>query len=164
MKTRYNLLILAILTLMLTSCEEDGYADYDPGKTNTQELSGQWYISIYSLDGERLTGYYELSTYNTAANDNTIFVDDNGDLFPLKVRANGNVEALTFTAENAENLYSEEATATITDGKIIPDGTKASGSRTVVDSLAFQVELADDPDSPYLVAGYRNTGFDEDQH
>lgn len=164
MKTRYNLLILSVLALMLTSCEDDGYADYDPGNTNAQELSGEWYISVYSLDGERITGYYELSTYNTAENNNTIFVDDNGSLFPLKVKANGNIDALTFDADNVENLYNAESIATITEGKIIPDGAKASGSNTVVDSLSFQVELADDPDSPYLVAGYRNTGFEEDEH
>ena len=164
MNIRYNAILLVFLSCFLFSCEDDGYADYDAGQTNTKELSGEWYVSKYSMSGELLSGYYLLSTYNTADNDNTIFVDDNENLFPLKVKATGDVENLIFSTTDAANLYDEEGVATITEGLIIPNGTEASGSRTIVDSLSFQIELANDPDSPYIVAGYRDTGFAEDDH
>lgn len=164
MNIRYNAILLVLLSCFLFSCEDDGYADYDAGETNTKELSGEWYVSVYSMSGEVQSAYFLLSTYNTAKNDNTIFVDDNENWFPLKVKATGDVENLNFSTTDAVNLYDEEGVATITEGLIIPNGTEASGSRTVVDSLSFQIELANDPNSPYIVAGYRDTGFAEDDH
>lgn len=170
MKLKINFLLILAVAALISSCEAEGYADYDPGQTNTQELSGEWWVSAYDLEGNRLSGYQLLSTYNTAANNNMIWVDDHENLLPLKVKATASVEDLAFYAESADNLYVEGAdstefgTATITDGEIINDGARASGSNNVVDSLAFKVELSHDPDSPYIIAGYRRTGFEEDEH
>ena len=83
MNIRYNAILLVLLSCFLFSCEDDGYADYDAGETNTKELSGEWYVSVYSMSGEVQSAYFLLSTYNTAKNDNTIFVDDNENWFPL---------------------------------------------------------------------------------
>lgn len=168
MKLKINFILILAMAALVTSCEADGYADYDPGQTKTQELSGEWFVSVYDLEGNRLTDYFLLTTYNTAENDNTIWVDDHEVMFPLKVKAEASLEDLTFSTEAAQNLYVEDSTgvgtATITNGIIIPDGGHATGSDNVVDSLAFEVQLSHDPDSPYLVAGHERTGFDEDEH
>ncbi len=164
MKIKINLVLIFAISSFLISCENDGYAGYDPGETVVQELSGEWFVKLYDQSGTALTGYSRISTYNTAQNTNEIWVDDEEHFFPLKVTASASIENLTFNTQNAENLYDEEAVATITDGKVIKNGTPASGTRVIVDSLAFTVELANDPDSPYLVAGYKRTGFFEDEH
>ena len=164
MKIKIKLLLIFSLSSFLFSCENEGYADYDPGETVVQELSGEWFVKVYDQSGNALTGYSKISTYNTVQNTDEIWVDDEEHFFPLKVVASASVPNLTFNAQNVENSYDEEAVATITDGKVIKNATPSSGSRTIVDSLAFTIELANDPDSPYLVAGYKRTGFFEDEH
>src|SRR5690606_34288283 len=103
------------------------------------------------------------TTSNTAANDNTIWVDDHGSVFPLKVEATANISSLTFSVTDAENLADDEASATITDGKILKDGGFGSETRAVTDSIAFTIQVDNDPGT-YIVAGHKITGFLEDAH
>ena len=175
MKLKINFIMIMMVGILIVSCEADGYADYDTDETMTQELSGEWFVSVYDQNGNRLTDYFLLSTYNTAANNDSIWVDDHESAFPLKVRALASLEDLTFSTESAPNLYVEDstgiATASITNGIVIPEGGRASGSNNVVDSLAFEVQVSHDPEGPvlgadtlYIVGGYERTGFLEDEH
>lgn len=162
----YTILFLCFMTLV--SCDDkEGYEEYEIQKVETADFSGDWYVSLYDGDGNDLTGYYPLTTSNTAENDNTIWVDDHGSLegflFPLKVEATANISSLTFSATNAENLYDEDASATITDGKIIKNAGFGSVTRAATDSIAFTIQVANNP-ATYLVAGHKITGFLEDEH
>ena len=44
MKKKINLIVILAVSALLFSCDEDGYADYDPGKTQMQDLSGEWHV------------------------------------------------------------------------------------------------------------------------
>lgn len=161
----YTTMFLFFITFI--SCDdEEGYEEYNVAMLEAAELSGDWYVSLYE-DGTDLTGYYLLTTSNTAANNNIIWIDDHGALdgflFPLKVEATANIASLTFAASDAENLYDEDASATITDGKILKDAGFGSVTRATTDSIAFTIQVANNP-ATYLVAGHKITGFLEDEH
>jgi len=155
--------LLFFVTLgFFVSCDEGG--EQDPGATAAVAMAGDWYVKllINNVDVYGI-GYYQLSTYNTAANDGTqIWIDDHG-LWPAKVKATINLSGLTFDGSALANEYKASATADISNGKIIKKGTTAP-SGTVVDSIFFNVEYADDPGTVYEVTGYKRTGFLEDEH
>ena len=56
-----------------------------------------------------------------------------------------------------------DITVNIANGKILPGAATSSGGN-VTDSIYFQIEFSDDPGTLYDVAGYRRTGFLEDEH
>ena len=167
MKSKINILIFSVLSVLLFSCEEDGYADYDAGETQTQELSGEWWIVGYAPDGTpAFNGGYNLwSTYNTAADNDSIWVDDHGSFFELKTRVQADVEDLTFgTEEPTPELYTE-GTVQVMNGQIFPgEGRTATG--VVVDSIYFEAEFDWDPGVIYTFGGHERSGFleDEDPH
>ncbi|MEN3322812.1 lipid-binding protein [Mariniflexile soesokkakense] len=154
-------LLLFTVSLFITSCDEGG--DPDPGATATVEMAGDWYVKLL-VDGSDIygIGYYQFSTYNTAANNGTQMWFDDHELWPSKVKANINLSSLTFNGSQLENEY-DSSTLDITNGIIIKKGTVAP-SGTVVDSISFNVEFSDDPGTIYQVAGYKRTGFLEDDH
>ena len=113
-----------------------------------------------------------------------------GNFYSFMVKANADLGAMTFSAngDNLTRLVAVAATAptttpapgcpalpaeaekddlynvTITDGKVIKDGsTPPSGTTT--DSIHFMVKFGNDPfNRMYRVSGYRRTGFTEDEH
>lgn len=150
---------------LLWSCDVDGYEDYDNGGTKVKALSGEWYVVGYSPDGEPAFGgdYNLWSTYNTAANNNQMWLDDHGSFFEVKTKVEADVSELTFSGEtNAPELITG-GTVTVNNGKIIPDGARAYGSRNVVDSIYFEIEFDWDPGVIYSFGGHRRTGFREDE-
>ncbi|MGA9326835.1 MAG: lipid-binding protein [Salegentibacter sp.] len=161
MRLKINLLFILALTLFVTSCNEDGYADYDPGKTAVQELSGEWYVKLL-VDGEDAynIGYYLLSTYNTNANSaDEMWIDDDG-VWPMKVVTPVNVQALTFSGSDLQGA--DDISINISDGGIIKDGA-VSPSGATTDSIHMNVIFSDDPETEYTIAGYRRTGFLEEE-
>ena len=62
------------------------------------------------------------------------------------------------------DLLNTQLDQVITNGKIIPGAATSTGGN-VTDSIYFQINFSDDPDNLiYDVAGYRRTGFLEDEH
>lgn len=160
----YSLTAMAIAVLF-SSCEADGYADYDAGKTKTQALSGEWWIVGYDASGAPAYGgdYNLWSTYNTAANNDSIWIDDHDSFFELKSKVQANVEELTFAGgEGATELYTG-GTVHIMNGKIIPDGGR-SATGVVVDSIYFEAEFDWDPGVIYTFGGHERSGFLEDEN
>ncbi len=159
-------LILIISALMFVSCDEDGYADFDAGKTNTQEFHGEWYVVAYDEDGSPAFGgdYNLFSTYNTAANNDSIWVDDHGSWMEIKTRVVTNSQNLTFMGPQDAPELITEGTVTVSNGKIIKGGGRAASSRTVVDSIYFEAEFDWDPGVIYTFGGHERTGFDEDDN
>ncbi|MBC9796830.1 lipid-binding protein [Sinomicrobium weinanense] len=153
-----------IAALGFYGCSEEGYEDYSPYESKTKELSGDWYVSVYDESGnDNLTGYFLFSTYNTAEDNASMWVDDHNSVFPLKAIVSANVDELTFSGQNTENVYDEEGAATVSEGKVFKDGGMASNTKAVVDSVAFKVTFAND-ENTYLVAGFKRSGFLEDEH
>lgn len=160
-KIAYIFLSLTFL-LSFVSCDEGG--DPDPGSTSAVEFAGDWFLIGYFPDNTIAYGgsYNTYSLYNTAADNGDFWIDDHGSFFEIKTKVSSN--ELTFQGEpNAPELYTE-GTVTVTNGKLIKKGGKASGSKTVVDSLYFEAEFDWDPGTVYKFSGHKRTGFLEDEH
>jgi hypothetical protein len=181
-------------TGLFSSCEMD---DPEVEHTAVSEMSGEWFVQWDVQDPatggwDPVAGYTHIMTSNTSANTSTemwigdLFGDPRnlasttvGTFWTFMVRANVNLDGLTFTANDKSiaTVGAKPATATtpakppvpydinvkIMDGKIIKDGsTPPSGTTT--DSIQFQIEFEDDPGTIYRASGYKRTGFLEDEH
>ncbi len=154
------LIFFAFVALGLMSCDLGD--DPAVGGTATQAMAGEWWVT-FSIGGEDLTGYTLTTTSNTAANSTSEFlVTDNANAWDYKVKCPINLDAKTFSGTSLANL-TYDITVNITDGKILPGAATTTGGN-VTDSIYFKVEFSDDPGNLYEVAGYRRTGFLEDEH
>lgn len=147
----------------------------DPGQTNLQKATGQFWVMLYADGDEQYPSPFHLSTVNTAADKDSIWIDQlvNG-LIAFQLRAGVNIQNMTFASTtNTENLYftSKEdwvtnantyvpEGATITEGKIMH---KAAHSTTgvVTDSIYFKIKFSDDP-TTYEMKGTGTTNWPDD--
>jgi hypothetical protein len=148
------------------SCQKE----LEPSGTATQKFSGDWWVFILEDDGEGNfidlfeEGYLLLSTYNTAANvPDKLFVDFNYEFVPVKVIANLNQSENVIIGENLFNYYDEELEVNILSGTVIRNAATTSGGN-VSDSIYIEFEYTSDPGYIFKLAGYRRTGFEEDEH
>ena len=139
--------------------------DPDVGGTATQAVAGEWFTT-FNASGETGGDYYLITTSNTAANStNEFLIFDDANTWDYKVKSPLNLDAKTFGGTGLVSLVPDyEITVNITNGKIIPGAATSTGGN-VTDSIYFQINFSDDPDNLiYDVAGYRRTGFLEDEH
>lgn len=144
-----------------SSCKKDE----DQGGTATKTMAGEWFLH-YSVDGGKTytSKYYHFSTYNTAANtSSTMWLDDLKTFWQMKGKVSIDLANKTFSATDVANTY-YDSSFTITDGKIMDNVAKASGSKTLTDSIYFKATFSDEVGTEYILAGYRKTGFLEDEH
>ena len=143
-----------LLCMAFTSCQME-----EIGGTATESLAGEWYL-MASVDGSPIYGPFHLLTYNTSANNpNEIWIDDSKNFWDFKVKGTGDINSLTFSAANAQNMK-YDCTVNITNGKIIKnDGTQNNGSPA--DLLMMDVEFSDDPGTIYHLEGVRYSGLVE---
>ena len=152
-----------LLCMAFTACQKE-----EIGGTATQNLAGEWYVkaNVVNADGSVIEDPYDLGrflimTYNTTANNpNEIWVDDNKKFWNFKVKANGDINALTFGATSAENQRGDEITVTITNGKILKNGG-VQNNGSPADYITMDVEFSDDPGTIYRLEGVRYSGLEE---
>ena len=186
-KSLYSIFALIAMLVAFTSCEKD-----EVENTATVEMAGEWHVHVSALDpatGEEIDddwfgdGNYNITTSNTAANvaNEMWLVDANATYYPYQVRIDVNPSTMTFNSStDAENLFGASdflaqydidagATVTITDGKIVKNGTKTPSGQPA-DYIEFYVSFGDDPfpamegtAEKYKVSGFRYTGFVEDE-
>lgn len=172
-----KIFLLAAMALMMslsfTSCEKD-----EIGGTATQEMAGDWYVTVTAVDDEGNTvfsddelfglGRIHMLTFNTNDNvANKMYVYDEGNFWGFKVQTSCNQSSKTFaTSGAAVNESGDEIEVTITDGKILPKaGRQNNGS--AADSIVFYVNFSDDtyPEAygyaKYKVSGVRYSGLTE---
>lgn len=153
-------IFIAIVLFTIVSCEKA----FDPGATKTVKMSNEWWVNYY-VNGVDQYKTVKLSTYNTAANNDSIWIDDFGTFWDVKFRAKINTDSLTFHATNAANNY-YTSTVTVTKGKIMPKAAH-SPSGVVTDSIYFKIQYSDDTTpfgTTYEVKGYARTAWAEDDH
>lgn len=155
-KVLFGILVLA----SFTSCDEGG--DPNPGGTTTQEMAGDWYISISNAAGTTLVDHALHSTYNTSANDNTMWIDDAQHGWWIKCKITVNLADGTFTATAQPNII-DSGTVTITEGKI-EKGAGLSKAGHVVDKISFKAVFSYDPGNKLTFVGHKRTGFLEDEY
>lgn len=156
------LILFAFLSIGMMSCDLGN--DPDVGGTATQAVAGEWFTT-FTIAGEDVygLGYQLVTTSNTAANSAGEFlITDDAHTWDYKVKSPLNLDAKTFGGTGLTNL-SYDITVNIANGKILPGAATSSGGN-VTDSIYFEAEFSDDPGTIYQVAGYRRTGFLEDEH
>ncbi|TSJ43267.1 hypothetical protein FO440_03485 [Mucilaginibacter corticis] len=163
----YSLLtaVSILLVISLGACKKD----YKNGGTKVEKLAGEYWVQLD--DGTGFSdGYYSFNLYNTAANNDSLWVDDNESVLGLKGRVLSNPSALTFSITNTPCLYDDGITTfTLTDGKVVPNGTTASGTGDKADAISFTLTY-DTTDKGVVThntvkaKGYRRTGFAQDDH
>lgn len=132
--------------------------------TKLKAMCGEWWISIL-VDGEDIgAGFHLVTTSNTAANNETDLILDDHETWPAKIITKVNLPAMTFDpAKDLANAYSDKIKVSVIEGKILKGAaTTPGGNKT--DSLYVKFEFSDDPGVQYEYAGYRRTGFREDEH
>lgn len=151
-----------LLLLAMFSC--DLGSEPAVGGTKVQAMAGEWWINLL-IDGTDLgIGYKLIRTSNTAANtDSDLLLDDRG-LWPAKIIAKVDIDAMTFTPVlNLDNLRSSTIKVSIIEGKVLK-GAATTPGHNKTDSIYVKFEFSDDPGTQYEYAGYRRTGFQEDEH
>ncbi|MBR5728570.1 MAG: hypothetical protein IKX39_07990 [Muribaculaceae bacterium] len=178
-KSLFSIFALMAMLVAFTSCEKN-----EVENTATVDMAGEWHVHVTAMDpstGEAVDedwfgdGYYNIATSNTAANVATEMwlVDAVCTYFPYQVKIKVDPASMTFSATDAENLYGEGdyggATVTITNGKIVKNGTTTPSGQPA-DYIEFFVSFSDDPFPPYYgvapaykISGFRYTGFTEDE-
>ncbi len=156
-----NLSLIIGLTFFSFSCDEVG-GDDDMGGTAVKDMAGDWYVKTF-VGSTEVLGYQLISTYNTAANLSTeMWIDDHQNIWEFKVKSGVDYSAKTFSGSALQNDY-YNITVNITNGKVLHGAATTTGGNTS-DSITFEAEFSDDPGTIYRIAGYKRTGFAEDEH
>jgi len=155
-KVLFGILVFAAFS----SCDEAG--DPNPGGTTTKDFSGDWYITITNAAGAVQVDHALHSTYNTSANDNTMWIDDAKHGWWIKCKMTVNLADGTFTATAQPNII-DSGTVTITEGKI-EKGAGLSKAGHVVDKISFKAVFSYDPNTILTFVGHKRTGFLEDEY
>jgi hypothetical protein len=177
---KVNILIILAVVLGFSACQKKP----DIGGTTTQKFANEWWVELYDPSGTAVTPVEHIKTYNTAANDNTFWIDDfpvistsggphwTGNIWAFKFKANADLNNLTFSANQAASDLSGKSGTTqvdykikvnVTNGKIIENGGH-SKTNVVVDSIFMNIEFSDDPGTIYSIRGHGRTGFFEDEY
>ena len=155
-----NFFLIVAVVLIASSCQKLK----DPGATAAVKVANEWWVTL-DLDGTEDyygIGHQKIATYNTAANDNHMWVDDYQDIWPFKFQTSVDYNNLTFSTTAAQSEYTN-ITVNVTEGKILPKlGHSKSGN--VVDSIHMKVEFSDDPGTIYDINGVERTRFVEDDY
>lgn len=151
-------IISAIVTL--SACDKDP----EIGGTAMEKMAGDWFVKAYDAEGNALTGYASISTYNTTANSvNEMWFDDG--FWATKFKIPVDLTAMTFAGTEIQNSDPEyDVQITVANGKIMKNTATAPGSKTKTDSIYYEVQYSDDPGTVYYMSGYKRTGFLEDEH
>lgn len=162
MNKKLGYLAILISGLFLSSCDLGSEPTIEG--TKLKAMCGEWWISIL-VDGEDIgAGYHLVTTSNTADNNETDLILDDHETWPAKVVTKVNLPAMSFdAASNLSNAYDADIKVSIVEGRILKGAaTTPGGNKT--DSLYVKFEFSDDPGVQYEYAGYRRTGFLEDEH
>jgi len=158
-----KLIIIAIVLFTIISCNKKAY---DPGATSTVKASNEWWVNMYSGGQALYPSFQKITTYNTAGNTDSIWIDDLGVLWEFKVRAVFNKDSLTFSAPNATNYWpGYPITVNVQSGKIMLNKAK-SATGLPTDSIYFKITFSDDttPGTVYEVKGTGRTLWGADDY
>lgn len=162
-KNNFKKILLSIFaTASFLSCDNVG--DIDTGKTTTGDFAGDWYIDLKDQTGASIASHAAHSTYNTSANDNTMWIDDHKHGYWVKCKITMDVENGTFSGVSQNNLNDPGSTVVITEGRITKGGALSKAGH-VVDKIYFKAHFSYDPPATIIEhTGHKRTGFKEDEY
>jgi hypothetical protein len=163
-----KLIFMAVVLFTIMSCTKE---TLDPGQTKAVKVANEWWVNLYLDGAPQYGGFSKIETYNVAANNDSIWVDDlGGNIWNFKCKAIFDANNLTFQAPNSknENYNPKKPTAapltvTFQDAKIMPDKAKST-TGVVTDSIYFKVIFSDDPTNTYEIKGTGRTMWSPDDH
>ena len=153
------ILIAIVIIIVAAGCVKTN----DPGGTTAKALVNEWWVTVTVNGNDFAGGHVSLTTYNSAPDQDSIWVDDLGHIWNFKVKAKADYKALTFSTTDAQNEY-YDSKVTLTGGKILPN---AGHSKTgiITDSLYIEAKFNDDPDNlTYVISGTARTFRAEDDY
>ncbi|HYF31571.1 MAG TPA: lipid-binding protein [Chitinophagaceae bacterium] len=154
--------VIAVLAVMLSACRKEN--DADAGGTSMEKMAGVFWVQIKYQGTPLVPDYFKIITYNTSDNSTTkMWLDDQGHIWPFKFKVDVDLNSQTFSANNAASEYSN-ITVKLANGKLLTGVTMGPASKAKTDSIYFEAEFSDDPGTTYQFAGYRRTGWPEDDH
>jgi hypothetical protein len=163
MNKKLGYIAILITGFFMSSCDLGSEPTIEG--TKLQAMCGEWFVKVLQ-DGEDIGGgYYLITTSNTAANNETDLILDDHETWPAKVITKVNLGTMTFdAAPNLTNMYDAEVGVSILEGKIIKGAATTTGGNKT-DSIYVKFEFVDDGEKSVIdYAGYRRTGFREDEH
>ena len=145
MKIKYILIIA--LVFIFASCQK---MKYDKEYNWAYPVSGDW--TIKAEYGATIDGPFSIKTFNSSFGQDSIWIDDNHNYWPFKVKAAVNMKTLTFSTTNYVSYpgTATEDVVTITNAQIIK-----------TDSIYFEAQFASDPGTVYKMYGHRKTSYEE---
>ena len=161
-KTINKIAIITILLFSFTSCENNGYEDYEQKVSPNGALNGEWYINVIEESSGTVEVEHALH-YTYDSNDGKMFIDDRKNGWYLKGKLNVDANNHTFNASDEDNLNDLGSKFTITEGKILKNAGK-SKTGVATDSIYFKAEFDYDPGVIYIHSGHRRTGFIQDDY
>lgn len=157
-----------LLVTSFSSCDEGG--DPDPGMTTTGNYAGDWFMTLRDANGDAIPGIDDNvlhQTFNTAANDNTMWIVDHHTGYYIKCKIQVNTATGQFSATDVTNFDDggdNTSTVTITEGQITKFGALSKGGHPV-DKIHFRAHFSyDDPGNDIIYDGHKRTGFFEDEY
>lgn len=154
-------LFSALATILLISC---GKNLPDVGGTAAEKIANEWWVTLDSVGKPDYfgIGHIKIATYNTSANDDSIWVDDLENGWGVKFKAKADFNNLTFETTNSANSY-YPITVNLSEGKVLLNvGHTRSGN--VADSIHMKLEFSDDPGTIYEMNGVARSRFAEDDY
>src|SRR5688500_17068187 len=98
----YKILLAVLIIVTVAGCSKDLP---DVGGTSAQKMANEWWVTWKHGTTDLLGHPVKLSTYNTAANKDSIWVDDLEHGWQFKVKAKANYDSLTFSTTSSQNEY-----------------------------------------------------------
>lgn len=156
-------IIITGVFFILSSCTKNNNLP-DIGGTKAQSIANEWWVTLDQGGAKDVAGlgYFKIATYNTAANNDSIWVDDFENGWQVKFKAAVNYNDLTFSTTAAQNEY-YDMTVNLTEGKVLT-GAGHSKAGNVTDSIHMKVEFSDDPGTIYEMNGTARTKLIEDEY
>jgi hypothetical protein len=143
----------------------------DVGGTAAQKMANEWWVTLKLNGADQYGTHVKIKTSNTAANDDSLWVDDypagtSGNVWGFQVKTKADYNALTFSTPAAGTKSAVAAypiTVTITNGQVFPKmGHSRSG--VIVDSIHMKIKFSDDPANTYDISGQERTRLIEDDY
>ncbi|HVY73423.1 MAG TPA: lipid-binding protein [Puia sp.] len=149
---------LCLLLTVIAGCKKD---DTAPTAVKTTDLINEWWVTVKLGDVDELGTHVLFYTYNTSANDDSLWIDDFGSGYGLlKSKVKADLTNLTFSATGVPNDYGSN-TVTIANGKVFLNGAK-SLTGVVTDSIYMEATFSDDPTDTYIISGVARTRWPDD--
>jgi hypothetical protein len=161
--------VLFLLLLGFASCET--YGDYEIEYTSIHPLGGKYRVTVTDETGELVyRNFCEIS--NTTDGSTTkcwlrigAYNLSGANAYSINGKIDCDLNALSFSGTNIENLAGNVATSTttftLTDGKVTLKGATAP-SGTVSDAISFTFTNSRFPGRTFKAEGYRYTGWSAD--